>query len=100
MTYHKRILVTVVTEAALESSIARDLEAFPVHGYTVTDARGRGHHGMRSGDWQEDGNIHIDIVCTDEAAEAVAEHLRNTYFDHYAMIVYLSDVRVLRAERF
>jgi hypothetical protein len=30
----------------------------------------------------------------------VAAHLRDRYYDHYAMILYLQDVSVLRPEKF
>ena len=45
------VLLTIVTEAVLEPSISEDVMRFGVRGYTVTDARGRGSHGVRSGAW-------------------------------------------------
>ena len=42
----------------------------------------------------------IEVVCSDEVAQAIARHLRRKYYDHYAMILFESDVRVLRPEKF
>jgi hypothetical protein len=43
----KRTLLTVITEAAIEQTLLRDLDRLGVRGYTVTDARGRGGRGVR-----------------------------------------------------
>ncbi len=45
------VLLTIVTEAVLESTIAADILRLGARGYTVTDARGSGSHGVRSGAW-------------------------------------------------
>ena len=95
-----RRLLTVVTEAVLERELLGELEALGVRGYTVTDARGRGSRGRRSSDWTQEGNIRVEIVCEPALAERVAQHLRDRYYEHYAMILYLQDVNVLRSDKF
>ena len=95
-----RRLLTIVTEAVLERELVAELEALGVRGYTVTDARGRGSRGRRSSDWAQEGNIRIEIVCEPSLAERVAARLRERYYDHYAMILFLQDVSVLRPEKF
>ena len=45
-------------------------------------------------------NIRIEIVCDPALAERVAIRLRERYYDHYAMILFLHDVDVLRPEKF
>lgn len=95
-----RRLLTVVTEAVLERELVAELEALGVRGYTITDARGRGSRGQRQSDWAQDGNIRIEIVCETALAERVAARLREHYYDHYAMILFLQDVSVLRPDKF
>jgi len=95
-----RRLLTIVTEAVLERELVAELEALGVRGYTITDARGRGSRGRRSSDWAQDGNIRVEIVCEPSFAERVAARLRERYYDHYAMILFLQDVSVLRPEKF
>jgi len=95
-----RRLLTIVTEAVLERELVAELEALGVRGYTITDARGRGSRGRRSSDWAQEGNVRIEIVCEPSLAERVAARLRERYYDHYAMILFLQDVSVLRPEKF
>ncbi|TLP97075.1 transcriptional regulator [Nesterenkonia salmonea] len=100
MNSHKRKLLTIVTEAALESTLVREIESLGAHGYTITDARGKGEHGVRNAGWEASANIRVEVVCDAETAAALAAHLREHYSRNYAMIPYLSDVEVLRPEKF
>lgn len=95
-----RRLLTVVTEAVLERALVAELESLGVRGYTITDARGRGSRGRRQSDWAQEGNIRIEIVCEPVLAERIALRLRERYYDHYAMILFLQDVSVLRPDKF
>ena len=95
-----RRLLTVVTEAVLERELVAELEALGVRGYTITDARGKGGRGRRQSDWAKEGNIRVEIVCEPALAERIAARLRERYYDHYAMILYLQDVSVLRPDKF
>jgi hypothetical protein len=100
MAMHTRRLVTVVTEANLERQLVADVERLGARGWTLTDARGRGHRGRRTSGWEQDGNIRLEVICDPELAQAIARHLRATYYDHYAMIVFMQDVEVLRPDKF
>jgi nitrogen regulatory protein PII len=95
-----RRLLTVVTEAVLERDLVAELESLGVRGYTITEARGKGSRGRRQSDWAQEGNIRIEIVCDAPLAERVAARLRERYYDHYAMILFLQDVSVLRPDKF
>jgi hypothetical protein len=95
-----RRLLTIVTEAVLERELVAEIEALGVRGYTITDARGKGSRGRRRSDWAQEGNIRVEVVCEAELAERVAGHLRDRYYDHYAMVLFLQDVSVLRPDKF
>ena len=95
-----RRLLTIVTEAALERELLAEFDALGVRGYTITDARGKGGRGRRQSDWTQEGNVRIEIVCEPALAERVAMRLRERYYEHYAMILFLQDVDVLRPEKF
>lgn len=97
---HIRKLLTIITEAAIESVLVRDIEQLGAHGYTVTDARGKGNRGVRNAGWETSGNIHIEVVCDTGTAEAIAKHLQARYYANYAMIMFMTDVEVLRPEKF
>lgn len=100
MNTHTRKLLTIITEAALENYLTRDIERLGVQGYTITDARGKGNRGVRTAGWDPNSNIRIEVVCNREKAEAIAAHLKVHYYDNYAMIMIMTDVEVLRPEKF
>jgi hypothetical protein len=79
------LLLTIVCEAVLEPFLEEELPPLGVTGYTITDARGLGTHGRRSGAWRKEGNIRVEILCSPALAERVAEHLRKEYEANYGL---------------
>ena len=100
MNFHKLRLLTIVTESALESTLVADIEKLGARGYTVTNARGNGSRGVRSGDWGASSNIRMEIVCDAKTEEAIACHLKERYYKNYAMILFGTDVDVMRSGKF
>lgn len=96
----KRKLLTIITEAALEDTLETDLNTLGAKGYTILDARGSGHNGLRSANWDASKNIRIEVICSEEVADKVVGHLQKTYYKNYAMILFLTNVEVLRPDRF
>jgi hypothetical protein len=96
----RRTLITIICEESLERPLGDDVMRLGAHGYTVTEARGRGHRGVRDGAWSPSGNIRMEVICEHAVAEAISEHLRSAYFAHYALVLYLSEVTVLRENKF
>ena len=95
-----RKLVTIVTEAVLEPDLLEELEELGASGYTITEARGSGNRGVRDAGWLSSGNVRVEVVCSSELADGIAKRLRDKYYDHYAMILFESDIRVLRPGKF
>jgi len=95
-----RKLVTIVTEAVLEQEVCEALEDSGAVGYTITNARGKGSRGVRDAGWSTSSNIRVEVVCSDDVADLIARQLRQKYYDDYAMIIFESDVRVFRPEKF
>ena len=95
-----RTLLTVITEASVESSLLRDLDQLGVGGYTVSDARGRGSRGLRDAAWGEAANIRIEVICSRALAEIVLSHLEQRYYANYAMVAFLQEVEILRPDKF
>jgi nitrogen regulatory protein PII len=96
----RRKLLTIVAEASLEQRLVRDLEQLGAHGYTITDARGKGRRGERGAKFDLDRNIRVEVVCDAATAEAIGDHMKRRYYDDYAMILVVADVEVLRPEKF
>ena len=85
-------LVTVVAESALERPLIGDLERLGIGGYTISDARGRGRHGLRGSGWEHASNIRLEVLCAPELAGQLVEHLRHRYEKDYAMTIWSQTV--------
>ncbi len=95
-----RMLLTVICEASLEESIVADLLASGVHGYTISDVRGMGAHGLRDAAWTQSANIRIEILCSEPMSLNLLDHLQKSYFANFGMVTFLAKVEVMRTEKF
>ncbi len=93
-------MITIVTESALERALVTELELLGVRGFTITDARGQGSRGLRQSDWAQASNIRVEVVCDPAVADGIAGRVREKFYDHYAMILFMQDVSVLRSDKF
>jgi hypothetical protein len=95
-----RKLLTIVTEAAIEDTLVRELEHLGARCYTVTDARGKGSGGQRDATWGPLANIRLEVLCDVATAHAICAALSERYSDNYSMVMHVSDVEVLRPLKF
>ncbi len=100
MNYYDRKLVTVICEAFLEEKIVELAKKHGIHGYTTMDARGEGARGLRDGDFEYSKNVKLEILCEEMTANKFCEDLQSSYFEDYAVVVYLENVKVLREDKF
>lgn len=100
MSHDKPKLITVFTESALESPLIKELEKLGVPGYTISNARGKGSRGVRDAAWEANSNIRIEVICSLSVVNQIADMLQEKYYDNYAMVSYISDIEVLRPEKF
>jgi nitrogen regulatory protein P-II 2 len=97
--YRKRLL-TIVTEQVLEDELIALVEGGGAHGYTIVDARGGGAHGHQQASWSADCNIRMDVVAEAAVAETLAGQIHQRFGAHYALVQFLSDVDVIRGNKF
>jgi len=100
MTFHPRTLLTIVTEAALESDLVALFRAHKLRGWTIVEARGKGDHGVVQGTFDASANIQIEIIVETPIAEDLADKILQQFGQNYALIQWLSEVRVIRADKF
>jgi nitrogen regulatory protein P-II 2 len=93
------ILLTVVAEAILEDHLVRDLRSVGITGHTASPARGQGSRGVRSGAGGE-GNVRIEVLARPDVADDALALLAERYFEHYAVVAWLTDVKVLRGDKY
>ena len=99
MILKQRKLLTVVVEAALEHRLIKDIEKQGARGFTVSPAHGKGPRDLRAGDL-EGGTIRLETVVSNEVLEKILELLKTNYFPHYACSAWVSQVEVVRDERY
>jgi hypothetical protein len=92
-------LVTIIAEAVIEERLLDDLRRLGAKGYTILAAQGEGTRGIRASDW-EARNVRIETVVSAPVAEAILECLAREYFDRWAVIGYVSDVDVVRGDKY
>jgi len=92
-------LVTIVAEGLLKDKMISLLEKQGATGFTIVRAEGRGSRGSGATDW-EGPNYRFEVITSKEIADQILTAVQGKYLTHYSVIVWLSDVDVLRAEKF
>jgi nitrogen regulatory protein PII len=93
-------LVTIICEALAREPLRELLAEVGAHGYTLFTVEGSGARGERLGDIREFGNIQVEVIAQAAVAERLLSRLETEFFPRYAMVAHLSEVRVLRREKF
>ena len=96
---HPFKLVTIIAEPVLESRLTSKLRQLGATGWTVVEGRGEGSRGIHAADIPG-VNIRIDSIVTPDVAERVVQHMATHYFAEYEVIAYVSDVAVIRSNKY
>ena len=96
---HPFKLVTIIAEPVLESRLTSELRQLGATGWTVVEGRGEGSRGIHAADIPG-VNIRIDSIVTPDVAERVVQHMATHYFAEYEVIAYVSDVAVIRSNKY
>ena len=92
-------LVTIVCEPVLLTSVLTKIRALGASGFTITDVRGEGSSEKSSGE-VPDQKTKIEVVVRSESSQMIMEAIAKEYFKNYSLIVYSSDIQVIRREKF
>jgi nitrogen regulatory protein PII len=102
MQLHKKKRVEIVVESARAPRILEMIEEAGAAGYTVVPkVSGKGNRGVRDEAHVSDvfRNVMIIVIARPEVASLIVERSQ-PLLEHYAGIVYVSDVEVVRDEHF
>ena len=94
--------VEIVVEAARARAMIEMIEKAGAKGYTVVpDVSGKGHRGVRDEGHLSDvfRNVLIIVIAAEDIATRIVE-TSQSLLEHYAGIVVVSDVEVVRDEHF
>ncbi len=100
MDFYKEKLLTIITESEIEEHLLQDVDRLGAKGYTISSVKGKGEKGVRNAVWSANSNVKIEIVCDNNICEKIIEFLKENYLKNYAMILFVSDVDVLRPKKF
>lgn len=100
MQFFKKKKLTVVTEWVIETKVIEAFQSAGINGYTILEARGQGDRGVREASWDASRNVQIEAICEEDVAKLMSQGLMKEFGKDYALVIFLSDVEVLRAEKF
>jgi nitrogen regulatory protein P-II 2 len=92
-------LVTIVALDTLQNKLIKDIKNCGCRGYTIAEVEGEGIHSKHFTDW-EGRNIKIETLVKEEVANKILEIISEKYFEKYSIIAFVSDVSVLRQDKF
>jgi len=94
-------LVTVVGESVIMEDIAEEGIKLGATGYSMSEVIGHGSRSARNvGEAGGAKTLKIEFVVPSDVAVKILTHVSHEYFEHYAVIAWLSDVSVVRGEQY
>ena len=87
-------LLTILSEVVLEDTLVDEIVALGAKGYTISEARGRGTHGERSGRWSAGGNIRIEVIGDAPLCARIVARLQSTYEPDYGLLMFTCPVEL------
>ena len=95
-------LVSVVGESVIMEDIAEEGIKLGATGYTMSEVIGHGSRSARNVGSTAGGakTLKIEFVVPSDVAVEILTHVSHEYFEHYAIIAWLSDVSVMRGEQY
>jgi nitrogen regulatory protein P-II 2 len=94
-------LVTVVGEAVIMEDIAERGIQLGASGYTISEVLGHGSRSARNVQVMGEAKTKkLEFVVPSDVAVEILTYVSHEYFEHYAIIAWLSDVHVVRGEQY
>ena len=101
MQLYPRKLVTVVGEAVIMEDVAERGIELGASGYTMSEVSGHGSRSARNVVVTGGAKtMKVEFVVPADVAVEILTHVSHEYFEHYAIIAWLSDVSVVRGEQY
>lgn len=91
--------LTIVGEAVLESRLVALIRAAGARGYTCIECRGQGSRGVRASEW-EGANVQIETLVSATVANDILATVARDYFEHFAVVAWVDEVRVVRGDKY
>ncbi len=93
-------LLTVTCEILARKNILDILSRHKISGYTTYEVEGKGSRGTRGQGLKNEKNIKVEVIMREEKLQDVVEEISRTLFANFAIVLHVSDVGVIRTEKF
>ncbi|MGY5144522.1 MAG: P-II family nitrogen regulator [Candidatus Nitrosopumilus sp. bin_32a] len=93
-------LLTVTCEILAQKNIIEILNKHEITGYTAYEVDGNGARGIRGQGFKNEKNVKVEVIMREEKLQDVVEEISRTMFANFAIVLYVSDVSVVRIEKF
>ena len=93
-------LLTITCEILAQKNVIDILKNHEITGYTSYEVDGNGEKGLRGQGIQAEKNVKVEVIMREEQLSAVIEAISRTLFLDFTIILYVSDVGVVRTEKF
>jgi nitrogen regulatory protein PII len=93
-------LLTITCEILAQKNIIEILSKHDITGYTTYEVDGNGARGIRGQGLKIEKNVKVEVIMREEKLQDVVEEISRTLFANFAIVLYVSDVGVVRTEKF
>ncbi len=93
-------LLTVTCEILAQKNIIEILKKHKITGYTTYEVEGNGARGLRGQGFKNEKNVKVEVIMREDKLQDVVEEISRTMFANFAIVLYVSDVGVVRTEKF
>jgi len=93
-------LLTITCEILAQKNIIEILKKHEITGYTTYEVDGNGARGIRGQGFKNEKNVKVEVILREEKLQDVVEEISRTLFANFAIVLYVSDVSVVRTEKF
>ncbi len=93
-------LLTITCEILAQKNIIEILVKHDITGYTTYEVDGNGARGIRGQGLKIEKNVKVEVIMREDKLHDVVEEISRTLFANFAIVLYVSDVGVVRTENF
>ncbi len=92
------VLVTIIAERILRDRLVEKIRACGARGFTLGEVSGEGTSRVHPHEW-EGPSVRLETLVSDEVAHRIVDEVAK-YFELHSLVVYTTEVRVVRPEKF
>jgi len=93
-------LLTITCEILAQKNIIEILKKHDITGYTTYEVEGNGARGLRGQGLKNEKNVKVEVIMREDKLSDIVEEISRTMFANFAIVLYVSDVGVVRTEKF